>query len=490
MDQKELQLIMSRRHPALAEKAAIWKLIADSYAGGQRFVAQSNYLFRYPREGTIEYDARKKRTSYFNYVQPVADILIGLLYTDPVSRDIPESLAYLLANACEGATFDQFMQRVGIQSLLSTCGVLVDSPQFDSAAIQTVADRRAQQLNPYCVLYSHDCICDFDVDTNGRLQWLILDNSTNAATEPTQTRNPVRRRRLWTKTYFQDFEMLEENKTVSASDPFEHNLGEIPFVFVNWKNVDFDSMIGETPFEDIALLARGIYNYNSLLDETLHASTFKSLFYPVTGKDGVPASLKEKGIGNLTTIPFDGQLPKAPFFAGPEMGDVDKILMVMERYEKSILSKVGLDKDSEKAYAQSGVAKSLEYRKAHAILTLGAESLEKVEKDIFRFVALWENKEGKANADVTIKYRKKFDPDAIATRIAELYALFNSLPYKSVKAYAAREILKLSFPEAEQKDLKDLLVAIDSEPPEGSDGLVEEVMKAAGTTPKGDKTTA
>ncbi len=169
------------------------------------------------------------------------------------------------------------------------------------------------------------------------------------------------------------------------------------------------------------------------------------------------------------------------------MGDVDKILMVMERYEKAILSKVGLDKDSEKAYAQSGVAKSLEYRKAHAILTLGAESLENVEKTIFRFASLWESQPDTA---VTIQYRKKFDPDAIATRIAELYALFNSLPYKSVKAYAAREILKLSFPEAEQKDLKDLLVAIDSEPPEGSDGLVEEVMKAAGTTPKGDKTTA
>lgn len=479
---------MSRRHPALAEKAAIWKLIADSYAGGHRFVAQENYLFRYPREGTIEYNARKKRTSYFNYVQPVADILIGLLYTDPVSREIPKSLDYLVQNACEGATFDQFMQRVGIQSLLSTCGILVDSPRFDPGEVQTVADRREKQLNPYCVLYSHDCICDFDVDTNGRLRWLILDNSTSTAEEPGQPRARTRRRRLWTTTYFQDFEMLEENKTVTAGVQVEHNLGEIPFVFVNWKNVDFDSMVGETPFEDIALLARAIYNYNSLLDENMHAGTFKSLFYPVTGSGGVPPSLKEKGIGNLTTIPFDGALSQKPYFDGPELGDIDKIILVMDRFEKAILSKVGLDKDSEKAYAQSGVAKSLEYRKAHAILTLGAESLEKVEKDIFRLASLWEGAD--ASEKVVVHYRKKFDPDAIATRVAELYALFNSLPYKSVKAYAAREILKLSFPEAEQKDLKDLLAAIDSEPPETTDGLVDEVIKAAGTTPKGDKTTA
>lgn len=96
MDKDEIiKLIKSRRNPKIENKLDIWKLLSDSYAGGNIY-QQGNYLHQYYRENDLAYRARKERCIYFNHVQPLDDILTGLIFSQEVERDYPTQLSYIV----------------------------------------------------------------------------------------------------------------------------------------------------------------------------------------------------------------------------------------------------------------------------------------------------------------------------------------------------------------------------------------------------------
>lgn len=450
MSEASNQLILSRIHPAIVDKLSIWNLIYDSYVGGERYIRKS-HLFRYVREPETEYKARLLRSVYFNHVQPIADTLAGLLYSKPVQRQI-KGFEYMLEKAHKHKGLDAFMMQVATYSMLYTCGVLVDSPE-NSEEYATLADRQSAEVNPYCCFYHPNKISDFYVDDEGCLKWIILDNSYIDSCDPFQEAKKVQSKRLWTEEFYQDFE--GSGTATSVSEPVFHGLGKVPFIFVNWKDVNED-MIADSPFEDIALISRYIYNLLSYMDEMLASGTFKSLFYPVDGGDGIPADLKN-GIGNLVVVPYNGALSQKPFFDGHTLGDADTFIKVFDFYTKQILSKVGLDKDTEKAFAQSGIAKSLEYKKAESLLVLGAAQMEEVEKQIFELAALWEGKEFTGN----IVYDKSFYSDDIDSAATRLMNIYNELPYQSVKNTAAKKLVNKVLADATPEEKIAMLSEID-----------------------------
>lgn len=436
-----MKIIFERRHPALIAKRDIWKLLQDAYVGGILYNTSEN-LFRYPRENSYDYDARKKRAVYFNAVQPLADILAGLVFLKNPKRTIPESLKYLEKAASRSMGMDQFMQLVAVHSLLYTVGILVDSPSFDPAVVKSRGDREKLGLNPYCRLYLPWQIRDFNLSQSGDLEWIILDNSFTDSTDP--IKEPIERTvyRLWTKEFFQDFE-LKDKDTVEAGAKMPHTLGKVPFVFQSWRDMN-DDKIADSPFEDIALIDRQIYNLLSYLDEMLAAGTFKVLFYPGTAPD----SIKKEGLGNLTLIEFDPAATNKPYFDGARLEDIGPFLEALQIYRKAQLEKLGLDKDQEKAGVQSGVAKKLEYRKAQALLNFGAKSLEDTERQIFKFAALWENIQQLDPKSIAIDYCKSFDGDDIDMEIKRLLSIFETVPYDGLRKSVAKQIAKATFPDS------------------------------------------
>lgn len=450
-------LIMSRIHPAIMDKLPIWNLISDSYVGGDKYLRR-NHLFRYVRETELEYRARLKRSVYFNHVQPLADILSGMLFNDPVQRTAP-GFEYIINKAHKNKSLDAFMMNVSIYSLLYTCGILVDAPD-DAQEYATLADRQNAGKNPYCVFYHPFQICDFNVDDEGCLEWVLLDNSFTDTSDPYSDAQKIYTRRLWTEEFYQDFYAVgedEKNRNYSCDEPVVHGLGRVPFIFINWKDVN-DDYISDSPFEDIALLDRHIYNLLSYLDEMLASGTFKTLFYPLGQGEGLPKELVENGVGNLTVTPFDGSLSQKPFFDGPTLSEINPFIQAMQLYEKQILSKVGLDKDTEKTYAQSGIAKSLEYKKAESLLKLGAIQMENAEKEIFQLCALWEGKQFTGD----IVYSKTFSSDDIDAAAKRLLALFSEMPYQSVKNASAKELVNKLLPELSDQERLEIMAEIDS----------------------------
>jgi len=449
----DLSYITNQFHSTYNSKINIWKLIDNSYAGGTTY-RDNNYLHRYAlRESDISYQERKKRSIYLNNVQTLADMFIGFIYnSEPVRTNIKSE--YLIEKATPRQSLKEFMISVATNSILYSCGILVDSPKFNPSEYPTEASRKSAGLNPYCILYQPWDIRNYHIDRNGKLVWILLDNSYIDNSDPFKQSEYKIFYRLWTQEFIQDFEssiqltsatnissLIAQNQMgdfkASEQYPLPENLTEIPFHFQNWKDKN-NCQMSDTIFEDIALIDQSIYNYMSLFDEILFGGTFKTLFYP----DRVPDELKSDGSSNYMIAPFPGT-GAPPFFDGPGLQDIDPFLQAINFLIIGIQRALGLNTDQEKNYAQSGEAKKFDFTKTKALLMSGAESLERCEKEMFRFASMWEGvDDGKAEID----YKKDFMGSEQEQELARLYEMLLSLgDVQSIYKHSAKRIANINF---------------------------------------------
>jgi len=264
------------------------------------------------------------------------------------------------------------MQTLAIKSSMHTTGVLIDSPEFTSEQVKTKADEEALDLNPFAVMYMPWQIRDFQFDENGALLWVMVDNTTTISLDPESPRVGIREYRLWQPNKITDYVFkISKNQhsghgahggTKEDIEVFERGnpTGIIPFRFVNWRDNDEDGLNDGGPFDDAALNDQKIYNFLSYLDETLASVGFKILFYPIKNEDDVPDDILEEGVSGLSVALFRGELSHVPFFDGPSVTDVEPFLKAIAEHIKQIYQRFGMDKDQEKAYVQSGVAKAMD----------------------------------------------------------------------------------------------------------------------------------
>ncbi len=453
-------IIATRIHPKIREKLPIWGLIQDSYAGGQRYTGK-RHLFRYPKESKIEYEARAKRAVFFNHVQPLADMIAGFIYKTPIVRKVVGALDFMVSKASRRKTLESFMQTVAVHSVMYTVGVLVDSPAFQEGEVKTKADEISRGIKPYCVMYTPDKIRDFYADDQGVLQWILLDDSELEADDPMVEAKQKTIYRLWTIESITDFEIKaangEQEVTVVRERP--NPIGEIPFIFVNWRDMDED-FIAETPFEDIALLDRQIFNFLSYFDQMVAGGTFKSLFYPSI--DGaVPESIMKEGLGDLSVVPYPPAEGGKPFYDGQGLSEVGPFIAGMEMYFSQIMEKLGLDMEQKKTSSpQSGYAKELDFARCEALLKLGSEQLRNTEIRIFELAAKWTGTEAPG---IEIKYPANFASKDIAQALQGLYQLLTA-PFRTMRKLAWKEIASLALPDLSTKDRQALDQEIESLP--------------------------
>ena len=157
-------------------------------------------------------------------------------------------------------------------------------------------------------------------------------------------------------------------------------------LFGNCRDVD-DDYICDSPFEDVAIKSRKIFNIASWCDETLAGSSFQVLFFPYETQTDVeqittlfdPA---QGGIADLPVIPFKSTTQR-PGFDGPRLDHIDKYITMMNFYTEEILAKFGFKRESKGSW-ESGVAKSIDFEKTESFLRTISLQLQDVERKIRR----------------------------------------------------------------------------------------------------------
>jgi len=465
------KILATRQSPKIKDKLPVWNMIYDAYTGGKAFIKSEN-LFQYRIEDNLRFQKRLDRADYTNHAQQLIDMMVGFVYANTPKRDIDEKYSYITDSIFKGRSLQSLMNMVATNCLKSTVGILIDSP---AVSVETEADRVENGMNPYAVYYAPSQICDFEVDDSGELIWIILDNSyvdkSDPAAEPT-TKNI---RRLWTRDFFQDIETLkEDNKEVYIlSEEFPHGLEKIPFAFVNCRDNDSD-LICDSPFEDVVIKSRLVFNIASWASEVLASSSFQLIFFPYENQQDLEAitatfNPASGGIGDLPVVPFKA-LSQSPFFAGPDI-DIDKFINMINHLSEEILSKFGIKKDSKGSW-ESGVAKSIDFEKTEAFLKALSLQLQECERKIVELCGLYEGKEIKAKIDYHFTYEKA-DIDKQLNRLAMAF----TIPSQNVQKKAYKEMAKLTFPESEGDEIDFLVSDINSGQPDLKSGNQSEDFK-------------
>jgi len=444
------KIIATRKHPKLQAKLPVWKLIYDAYTGGSNFINEDN-LQQQVREETTAYKRRLERADYTNHTQQLIDQFVGYIYTNPVKRVIDPKYSYINDSIYRGKSLQSLMDSVSTNCLKGTVGILIDSPAL---TVVTEADRISNNIHPYAVVYAPDKINDFDIDDKGELLWITLNNDYIDKSDPTAEPVEVKTVRLWTRSYYRDVKITKDDQgeiKYIAEDEIPHGLGKIPFIFVNCRDAESD-YICDSPFEDVVLKSRTIFNYESWANGALGASSFQILVYPyVTQEDAKEIeSLFDPTTGSIWDIyvyPYSvGSSSAKPDFIKPD-NSIDDHIKMIELLTEQINNKFGLKTDSKGSW-ESGVAKSIDFSKTEAFLKPLSLQLQETERKIVEYCAMYEQK------DITysIEYASTYEKSDMNNRITQLSTML-AIGSKTLQTKVQMEMINQTFPGMDQSEM-------------------------------------
>jgi hypothetical protein len=156
---------VKQRHKLFDIYLLKWQRCRDVVAGQDAIYAASyRYLPKLIDEEPSEYEARLKRTPFYNATWRTIAGFVGLLFRRPPMIEVPKKLEDLLKDVTTtGVTFTAFAQDVALEDLsVSRVGVLVDHPtgplNNPDGSPLTLAQAEAIGLRPSMTMYKAENI--------------------------------------------------------------------------------------------------------------------------------------------------------------------------------------------------------------------------------------------------------------------------------------------------------------------------------------------
>lgn len=470
--------LIKRRHPQYMDRVGHWDFLEETYEGGRAWF--KNNIFRYLREGDVEYSDRVKRAYRFNHTKQVVDLVDKYLFKMPVSRrdaDAPNSVSSFWQNCTlSGLSIGTFARRISnATSRYGRVYVVVDSTFDGDPSVVTLADRQRKGGAPYAYIVRPQDMLDMSYDETGELIWALVREIGRDDDDPfISSGNPTFKYRLWTRTDWTLFEeqVVRGKPRVVMANWGEHRLGVVPIV-------QADHIYSEEPYEgsglidDIAYLDRANANYLSNLDAIIQDQTFSQLTMPaqglLPGEEG-HSRLLEMGTKRIFT--YNGEAGQRPEYISPDPRQAGMILSAIGKIVNEIYHSVGLSAERTKEDNgggidnSSGVAKAYDFERTNALLQSKAHSMQIVETRIARLVALWEGDDIEKVTDDLIQYPEKFDTRSLYDEFEIAARLSLLVAPDAVRRMQMRHVIEKMFPGASEKERKELEKSLEEWPPE------------------------
>ncbi|WP_276122716.1 phage portal protein [Pararhizobium qamdonense] len=459
MHEEQLRSFYDRRHPDYARSVAHWAFLQQTYEGGRGWFVSN--VFRYHKEGDIEYNARVERAYRFNHTREVVDLVQKYLFKGAITRDTdnaPEPVKeFWKCATLQNFRVEQLMRSAGASSSVKGRVALIVDTNVREGAI-SIADAKKAKRKIYAYPVDASDLLDYayDEEGDGGLLWVKVREYFRDDADPMNGTGEVTTRvRLWTRT---DWTLFEEQEETSANtrgrkkvatkvvvlDEGAHNLGRVPIVFL-------DHIITDNPYrtpgliDDIAYLDRAVANYLSNLDAIIQDQTFSQLAMPaqnlMPGDDGYN-KLIEMGTKRIFT--YDAGLGNGkPEYLSPDPKQANVILTVINKIINEIYHTIGLAGERTKEDNavgidnSSGVAKAYDFERVNSLLTAKGQSCEKVENEIVELVCLWAGVA--APSEKLVKYPETYD----VMRLMDELAVAEQLATIQAPAEVRREQLRI-----------------------------------------------
>ena len=167
---------VSATHPEYELMSGQWRKCRDA-AQGERAIhaAGEMYLAKLAAETSSDYNARRKRTPFFNATWRTISGLRGMLFRKPPIISAPAAIEKYFADIdMAGTGLDQFAAEIAEESLtVGRVGILVDYPAAPSGGA-TVAQIESMGLRPYLQIYKAETIINWREARINNVQRLVL----------------------------------------------------------------------------------------------------------------------------------------------------------------------------------------------------------------------------------------------------------------------------------------------------------------------------
>jgi hypothetical protein len=271
---------VSTRSSAISRMAENWPMIEALCAGtGAMRKAGITYLPRWPAEDIDAYKSRLKSAVLF----PAFSRTTEVMASKPVSRDIlvskitPEVEATFEYFGGTGITLHAFASQLMLECMRpGLCGVLVDYPDVTDN-ITNLADEKASDNNPYCVIYKSKSILGWRVEKNKLTQVRLFECFCEPDGDFGET--PVEQVRVLYPGYWEIYRKVLDKDNKLSWQVFSQgttSLDVIPFVFFYGIYEDFG--IGKPPLLDLAYLNIEHWQSSSDQQTILHVARVPILF--------------------------------------------------------------------------------------------------------------------------------------------------------------------------------------------------------------------
>ena len=385
-----------------------------SYLGGEAY-ADGDYLFKHPRERRDVHEARKARATYWNYVAAILDNYAAEVFRRDPSREVagPESAVAAFLADCVGddTPLSAFARDACISAVLANRAYV--GVDLDPDAPGT----------PYVYPIHPANLLDHSVDRRGAFAWALVAEEFVDDADPFADRKREERFRLWLPD---EWMLFDKN-----GDPIgggRNHAGRVPIIVLDASDV-------RLPIYDIAVNNRGLYNLVSLTDEQLYGQTFAQLY--LSAGDGVvkdgqeiespeqaealaERAAQEVGVSRVLLLPQGVTMP--PGYASPPEGPTNTLREERRERIQAMYSMAGLERrDPDDLRAQSGIAKSYDFKETNARLSAFANTAEEFERNLFDLLADY-GVMGPAN----VTYPKEFDVEPFATQLENHIALLGA----------------------------------------------------------------
>lgn len=491
MDSKQAKAIIDRKHPLYLELVPHWDFLESSYKGGRSWFKLN--IFRYIKEGDIEYKDRVERAYRFNHTRETVDLVNKYLFRAPIARkvdEVPDAVKKFWDKVdATGLDINEFMRIVSLKSSIFGRPWIV----IDNRVTEAVASEAENPVDLYAYIVPPQQVPDYAFDDAGELLWVLIEEHVRDDQDPISGSGEIRKRyRLWTRT---QWALIEFQKGPGKSGGKwertgggDHNLGMVPVVPAN-NSVVTDRWDCPALIADVAYLDRAVSNYASNLDAIIQDQSFSQLAMPAQGVlPGDDAYNKVLEMGTKRVFLYDGEGGAAPQFLSPDPTQASLILSAIGQLINEIYHSVGLagertKQDNSKGIDNSsGVAKAVDFERVVALLSAKADALEVVEYKMLQIVCAWAEQEMPKVNVVSYPIESQFDVRTLYDEIdVGMKLRLMGLPPLILEEQINRLVPKL-FPDLSEDVLKAIKAEVKKWANEPSEQEKADAAAGAGTT--------
>lgn len=453
---------LKAKHKTYEAHIKRWNFWQAAYDGGEDFIDE--VIYQHPRESGVNWQQRKDDACVFNYATSIIDLFNFYLTEKSAIRNLgrlaDDTLWQMFYKDCDlyNTNFDIRMNELQkLSSIYGMVGILVDKAQGDT---NTVQEAKELGIYPYLATYTPPNILDWIIERDPVTNRPVLTYLKLMENDETY--------KLWYPTHWEHWE-IPTNEDGSEDEPQkiderDHELGEIPFLWMLNVKSSKDPYFGISDIKEIARITASITRNISYGEEVIKFAGFPIFRVPME-MEGGPSNPNTVGVRAVQE--FDPENPEAkPDWLESEVDEpitailtwIDK--KVDEIFQTAHLS--GIHATEKSREARSGVALRYEFQQLGSVLCKKNDNLSEAELGVLRLWLKWQKQESWFPS-IEVRRSKEFSLDDLSQSLDNLRKASKEVYSKHFKKLAQQKMVQDALPDIGDDDFEKVIQEIDTE---------------------------